>query len=125
MDENNKEGGDAKEALIAAVQNNGQKSVHVFKGHSRQVTSLAPIKSKNTYFVSASLDGKVRIWDYEKMIELYCFDIALDSPVQNSANTDSIMDVKLISDQIYAMIFRSFIEVGLISHLASSYYISK
>jgi len=35
------------------------------------------------------------------------------------------MDVKLISEKIYAMIFKSFIEIGLISHLASSYYISK
>ena len=97
----------------------------MFKGHSRKVTSLAPVEGKSTYFVSASLDGKVRIWCLEKMIELYCFDIALDSPVQNSALADSIMDVKLISEKIYAMIFKSFIEIGLISHLASSYYISK
>jgi len=59
------------------------------------------------------------------MIELYCFDIAMDSPVQNFAMADSIMNVKLINDKIYAMIFKSFIEIGLISHLASSYYISK
>jgi len=59
----------------------GAKSVHVFKGHSRKVTSLAPVENKNTYFVSASVDGKVRIWCLEKMIELYCFDIAMDSPV--------------------------------------------
>ena len=38
---------------------------------------------------------------------------------------DSIMNVKLINDQIYAMIFKSFIEIGLISHLASSFFISK
>jgi len=59
------------------------------------------------------------------MIELYCFDIQLDSPVQNSAMADSIMHVKLINDKIYAMIFKSGIEIGLISHLASSYHISK
>ena len=59
------------------------------------------------------------------MIELYCFDITANSPVQNSAMADSIMNVKLINDKIYAMIFKSFIEIGLISHLASSYYISK
>lgn len=103
----------------------GAKSIHIFKGHSRKVTSLAPIKSKGTYFVSASLDGKLRIWCIEKMIELYCFDISVDSPVQNSALADSIMNVKLINHKIYAMIFKSFIEIGLISHLASSYYISK
>lgn len=59
------------------------------------------------------------------MIELYCFDITANSPVQNSAMADSIMNVKLINDRIYAMIFKSFIEIGMISHLASSYYISK
>ena len=89
------------------------------------MTSLAPIESKATYFVSASLDGKLRIWCIEKMIELYCFDISVDSPVQNSAMADSIMNVKLINHKIYAMIFKSAIEIGLISHLASSYYISK
>lgn len=57
------------------------KSIHVFKGHSRRVTSLKPIQGKSTSFVSASLDGKLRIWCIEKMIELYCFDIAIDSPV--------------------------------------------
>ena len=89
------------------------------------MTSLAPIEHKATYFVSASLDGKLRIWCIEKMIELYCFDISVDSPVQNSAMADSIMNVKLINHKIYAMIFKSAIEIGLISHLASSYYISK
>jgi len=67
-----------------------QSSIHVFKGHSRRVTSLAPIASKNTYFVSASLDGKLRIWCIEKMIELYCFDICIDSPVTNNGMGDTI-----------------------------------
>ena len=99
------------------------------------MTSLAPIRNKSTYFVSASLDGKLRIWCIEKMIELYCFDIQMDSPVQNSGmgsasgpqqdNSMKVMDVKLISDKVYAMIFKRFIEIGLISHLASSYFISK
>ena len=89
------------------------------------MTSLAPIKGKSTLFVSASLDGKVRIWCIEKMIELYCFDISTDSPVTNSATSDQLMNVKLISDKIYAMIFRQNVEIGLISHLASSYYITK
>ena len=52
---------------------------------------MAPIPSKErdkdgkkkppTQFVSASLDGKLRIWCTERMIELYCFDIQIDSPV--------------------------------------------
>ena len=67
-------------AMMQAHQSNSTKS-NVLKGHSRKVTSLAPIKGKSTYFVSASLDGKLRIWCIEKMIELYCFDIQMDSPV--------------------------------------------
>lgn len=59
------------------------------------------------------------------MIELYCFDVSLDSPVQNSATADSIMNIKLISDHIYAIVFKSQVEVGIISHLASSFFISQ
>ena len=89
------------------------------------MSSLAPIKSKPTYFVSSSEDGKIRIWCFEKMIELYCFDITVNSPVINSASADTIMSVKLINDKIYAMIFKQNIEIGIVnSHLASSYYIS-
>ena len=101
------------------------KSVHVFKGHSQTVTSLAPIQSRPTHFVSASTDGKVRIWDFDRLIELYCFDIQLDSPVQNSAMADTIENVKLINERVYAMIFKNKIEIGLISHLVSSNFITK
>ena len=101
------------------------KSVHVFKGHSQTVTSLAPIRSRPTHFVSASTDGKVRIWDFDRLIELYCFDIQLDSPVQNSAMADTIENVKLINERVYAMIFKNKIEIGLISHLVSSNFITK
>jgi WD40 repeat protein len=113
------------EIAPGANHSEGTKSIHVFKGHSRRVTSLMPIKEKGTYFVSASLDGKVRIWCIEKMIELYCFDISIDSPVTNSAIDSTIQNVILINDSIYAMIFHQNIEIGLISHLASSYFISK
>lgn len=49
--------------------------IHTFKGHSQTVTSLSPIAHRPTHFVSASTDGKVRIWDFDRLIELYCFDI--------------------------------------------------
>lgn len=39
------ESSDPKTPSIQA-QNNNVKSVHVFKGHSKAVTSLAPIESK-------------------------------------------------------------------------------
>ena len=73
-----------------AKANSGTKSIHVFKGHSRRVTSVTPVSSKSTYFLSASLDGKLRIWCIEKMIELYCFDVTIDSPVCNSAMSEAI-----------------------------------
>lgn len=93
------------------------KIVFTFKGHSQTVTSLAAIPSRPTHFVSASTDGKVRIWDFEGLMDLYCFDIQLDSPVQNSAMADTIENVKLINERVYAMIFKNKIEIGLISHL--------
>lgn len=94
------------------VKSKGIKSIHTFKGHSRRVTSLMPIKSKETYFVSASLDGKLKIWCIEKMLELYSFDISLESPLQNSTVEDSIQNSILISDSIYALVFRRAIEIG-------------
>lgn len=38
---------------------------------------------------------------------------------------DSIQNAILISDSIYALVFRRAVEIGLISHLATSYFISK
>jgi len=58
------------------------------------------------------------------MLELYCFDIQVNSPITNSAVADSIKNVKLISDKIYAIIFKRFVEIGMINHLATSYFIS-
>ena len=97
-------------------------SLHIFKGHSRRVTSLERVKSKESYFISASLDGKLKIWCTEKMIELYCFDMSLNSPVINSAQGDTICNVKLLSDKVYALVFRQYTEIGLISHLAQAYF---
>lgn len=60
------------------------------------------------------------------MIELYCFDIQIDSPVQNSASADIICNVKLIDEEIYAIIFKKgLIEIGMISHLVTSNFITK
>ncbi len=70
-------------------------SVHVFNGHSKGVSSLAPIKNR-TQFVSASTDGKIKIWCVEKLIELYCFDIMIESPVINSGLANQLLNVKLI-----------------------------
>ena len=47
--------------------------MHTFKGHSRTVTSMRLIKNSYSSFVSASLDGSVRVWCLDKFIQLYSF----------------------------------------------------
>jgi len=67
------------------------KFIHTFKGHTRGVTSMVAVKGNsangNTY-VSASLDGTVRVWCLDKLISLYVFDI-------NEGNSDARKDDKL------------------------------
>lgn len=47
--------------------------MHTFKGHSRMVTQMKLIKDSYSSFVSASLDGSVRVWCLDKFIQLYSF----------------------------------------------------
>ena len=47
--------------------------MHEFKNHSKPVTCLKPVKDNPTYIVSASLDGSIKIYCLEMMIELYSF----------------------------------------------------
>ena len=47
--------------------------MHTFKGHSRTVTSMRPVRDTPSSFVSASLDGSLRIWCLDKFIQLYTF----------------------------------------------------
>ena len=47
--------------------------MHTFKGHSRTVTSMKMIKESYSSFVSASLDGSIRVWCLDKFIQLYTF----------------------------------------------------
>ena len=42
-------------------------SIHIFKGHSKAVNSIKPMPN-TSYFISASTDGKIKIWCYEKLI---------------------------------------------------------
>jgi len=110
--------------------NQGTKqSMHTFKSHSRAVTSLKVIEKSESSFVSASMDGTIRIWCLDKLIELYCFDL-----VQGGLNCgtgglgDQMTHIELLNERIFALFFRghqNMIEIGQISHLAHSYYISK
>lgn len=47
--------------------------MHEFKNHSKPIMCLNPVKANPSYIVSASLDGSVKIFCLEEMIELYSF----------------------------------------------------
>lgn len=98
-------------------------SIHIFKGHSKSVTSLKPI-TNTSYFISASTDGKVKVWCYEKLIQVYSFDILLDSQVVNSSLNSDLLNVKLIDSNIYVLMFKTSVEIGQISHLVHSNFIT-
>ena len=82
-------------------------------------------------FVSASLDGSIRIWSLDKLIELYKFEIDQSSQGNNLGGENmqnQIVNIKLINDHIFAIFSKgpsNRIEIGQISHLATSYFISK
>lgn len=47
--------------------------MHTFKGHSRSVTQMKRIRDSYSSFVSASMDGSIRVWCLDKFIQLYTF----------------------------------------------------
>ena len=90
------------------------KFIHTFKGHTRRVTDIRAVRSavSNT-FVSASLDGTVRIWDLDKLIELYAFDIGGGN--SGSRTGDKLINVMLLNAYTYALFFSgqgNAVEVG-------------
>ena len=64
---------------MAAPENERNREVekpqlmNTFKGHSRSVTSMKLIRSSEASFVSASLDGTIRIWCLDRFIQLHHF----------------------------------------------------
>ena len=111
-----------------------KKYIHTLKGHSRAITSLMPIagrhkKSKlagkamfmkdqeQSTFVSAGIDGSIRIWCLEKLIELYNYDLQGEA----AGMDESIRNVQLLNDKVFAVFLKSYrnrIDIGRISHLA-------
>ena len=82
---------------------NKRRFVHTYKGHSKAVPSMKPIKNKSTNFVSASLDGTIRIWCLDKLIELYCFDIGNALNSGGSGISEVITGIKLLNDKVFAV----------------------
>lgn len=76
--------------------------------------------------MSASIDGTIRIWCLEKLIELYNFNLITDG--DGGGMDDTIERIQLINDKLFAVFMKSHknrVDIGQISHLAQSYYISK
>jgi len=49
-----------------------KKLIHSFAGHFKEVSCLQPLKNSPDQFLSASLDGTIRIWSLDKFQQLYC-----------------------------------------------------
>ena len=56
-------------------------------------------------FVSASVDGSIRIWCLEKLIELYNFNLITDGG--GGGMDDSIERITLIDDKLFAVFMKS------------------
>jgi WD40 repeat protein len=118
---------DKKSALInKSLDGKPQRDtfVHEFKGHSKAITGMKHMASNESYLVTSSMDGSIKIWCLEKMIELYSFQVNK----QDGAFDDQMENIVLLDDRIYALFNKGFscnVEVGSISHLVSSFYISK
>jgi len=49
--------------------------MHSFKSHTKAISSLVPAHTNDNYIVTSSLDGTIKIWCLEKMIEIYSFEV--------------------------------------------------
>ena len=48
--------------------------IHTFSNHFKTITQLMPLK--DDLFLSASLDGTLRVWSLSKFQQLYCLNIS-------------------------------------------------
>ena len=123
-----------------------KKIIQTLKGHTRAISSMMyipPRKVKRSQlnnkaafvdevlqdqfsFVSASLDGSIRIWCLEKLIELFNFNLITEG--DGGGMDESIEQITLINDKLFAVFMKGHknrVDIGQLSHLAYSYYISK
>ena len=77
--------------------------MHSFKSHTKAIASLNTCEFNNTYIVTASLDGLIKIWCLEKMIEIYTFEVW--SQAEGSMG-DQMEKIEMINDKIYAIFLK-------------------
>lgn len=71
------------------------------------------------------MDGLIKIWCLDKMIEIYTFEVWSQA---DGGIGDAMDKIEMIDDKIYAIFLKGHsnaIQIGQISHLASSFFISK
>lgn len=78
------------------------------------------IRSSYSSFVSASLDGTIRIWCLDKFIQLHHFE------TKGCKLGTRMTNIKMLDDRVFAIMSKgpNLASVGQISHLAKSYFIS-
>jgi WD40 repeat protein len=86
--------------------------MHSFKSHTKAISSLVPAHTNENYIVTSSLDGTIKIWCLEKMIEIYSFEVWSSADGGLGGQMDKI---ELIDDRIYTIFLKGHsnaIEVG-------------
>lgn len=68
--------------------------------HTKAISSLYKSTLNPAYIVSASLDGFIKIWCLEKMIEIYSFEVYSQA---DGGIGDTMDKIELIDDKIYAI----------------------
>lgn len=102
-----------------------KQTMHSFKSHTKAISSLSKTSLNPAYIVSASLDGFIKIWCLEKMIDIYHFEVYSQA---DGGLGDTMDKVEMIDDNIYAIYLKGHsnaIEIGTISHLTTCFFISK
>lgn len=86
--------------------------MHSFKGHTKAITGFSLCHTNENYIVTASLDGSIKIFCLEKMIEIFSFEVWSSG---ESGLGDNLDKVELIDDRIYAIYLKGHcnaIEIG-------------
>ena len=79
--------------------------MHTFKSHTKAITSLKRCHTNENYVVTASLDGTIKMWCLEKMIEIYSFNVVESG---DGGLGDQMESILLIDDRLYAIFLKGY-----------------